>query len=405
MESSSFRFSFENLERNRLEYERLEEQRQRLEVETGQLDADAAQSESSERGIHQTRSDSTRLKGQTPRPPKALQAETNNKSGVPNATRDQNPYYEIPKFHNHDQFAVWLFDDPNIIPSDYDDFAVWQPEDSNIIHSSDTGAGSNAMIYNKELDEETVHHQAIILGPGKDSEIRIRGDERNTGTPICITLDTGPSTETRSIWPAILRAATKTEDPVCLPVFKTNGISDAWFPFPQQTLRRLISDPSSESRFLKLQRDHCFSNSWPDDITDKIYHLALEDGDETMDSNRILGEGAHGLVDEVTLSNRLVCVRKRIGRPRPLKSQRQFFDAFSRELNVMQQVDHHHCVRLLGSYTDFESVAILSLPIADMDLAAFLDLPSLSARQKDILYCGFGCLSCALNYLHQRKIR
>jgi hypothetical protein len=74
-------------------------------------------------------------------------------------------------------------------------------------------------------------------------------------------------------------------------------------------------------------------------------------------------------------------------------------------MNVMRQVSHQHCVRIVGSYTDYDSVAILSSPVADMDLAAFLDLAELSYEQVVILRRGIGCLCGAIAYLHGKNIR
>ncbi|KAH7083945.1 kinase-like domain-containing protein, partial [Paraphoma chrysanthemicola] len=70
----------------------------------------------------------------------------------------------------------------------------------------------------------------------------------------------------------------------------------------------------------------------------------------------------------------------------------------------MQQVDHQHCVKFIGSYTDVDHVNILSSPVADMDLAVFLD-QDLGIEAKKILYRGIGCLCNAINYLHQNNIR
>jgi serine/threonine protein kinase len=109
-------------------------------------------------------------------------------------------------------------------------------------------------------------------------------------------------------------------------------------------------------------------------------------------------------VDVTTSKGIIRYVRKRIGRPKQLKAQKAILTAFARELNVMRQVQHRHCVRFLGSYTDFDHVNILSFPVADMDLAMFLDLPITLERRK-ILYRGVGCLCNAIRYLHQNHIR
>ncbi|KAF2027428.1 kinase-like protein, partial [Setomelanomma holmii] len=84
--------------------------------------------------------------------------------------------------------------------------------------------------------------------------------------------------------------------------------------------------------------------------------------------------------------------------------QKRVMTAFAREINVMRQVEHQHCVNFLGSYTDFDHVNILSSPIADMDLATFLDRP-IGIEQRKLLYRGISCLCNALNYLHQNNIR
>ena len=78
--------------------------------------------------------------------------------------------------------------------------------------------------------------------------------------------------------------------------------------------------------------------------------------------------------------------------------------AFAREINVMRQVVHQHCVQSVGSYTDTDYVNILSNPIADMDLATLLDSPT-SLEERIVIFRGIGCLCNAINYLHQNKIR
>ncbi|KAF2646198.1 hypothetical protein P280DRAFT_388341, partial [Massarina eburnea CBS 473.64] len=52
-----------------------------------------------------------------------------------------------------------------------------------------------------------------------------------------------------------------------------------------------------------------------------------------------------------------------------------------------------------------ESVNILSSPVADMDLAMFLDLPQLSPRQDGFLRNSIGCLCSSLDYLYEKQIR
>lgn len=221
---------------------------------------------------------------------------------------------------------------------------------------------------------------------------------------VCLETEEGPKMTSDQKWDNILSTIGK-ED--ARAAFEANGVTSAWFPFPKQTLKRLLNDPKAEKEFTALQELR-FSSSWPDDGFPETIHLAIEDGDELFHSTKVLGEGAHGIVDEVTIATHpktTVCVRKRIGRPNPLRAQKHLFDSFSREVHVMRQVNHIHCVRILASYTDMDFVAILSSPVADMDLATFLDQDELSDGHIDILRRGMGCLCGALNYLHTKKIR
>ncbi|KAI4694356.1 hypothetical protein J4E81_006573 [Alternaria sp. BMP 2799] len=180
------------------------------------------------------------------------------------------------------------------------------------------------------------------------------------------------------------------------------GITDLWLPLSKQLLKRLLSDPRHVSEFLKLQDEHLsvVLAHWTQLVTgERIHeimfsHCEFEDDEEIFEENRLLGEGMVGLVEEVTVRSRephLICVRKKIARPKQLKAHQQIMAAFIREIGVMRQVDHRHCVRFLGSYTDNESVNILSSPVADMDLAAFLDKP-IGDREWAILYKGIDCL-------------
>ncbi|KAI4683763.1 uncharacterized protein J4E84_006601 [Alternaria hordeiaustralica] len=193
------------------------------------------------------------------------------------------------------------------------------------------------------------------------------------------------------------------------------GVTDLWLPLSKQLLKRSLSDPHHVSEFLRLQEGHLrsFLAFWTrsvsaDSIHDTLFnHCEFEDDEEVFEENRLLGEGMVGLVEEVTVRGReppLICVRKKIARPKQLKAHRQIMAAFIREIKVMRQVDHRHCVRFLGSYTDNESVNILSTPVADMDLATFLDKP-LGDREWAILYKGIDCLCNGLLYLHDNKIR
>jgi len=180
------------------------------------------------------------------------------------------------------------------------------------------------------------------------------------------------------------------------------GITDLWLPLSKQLLKRSLTDPNHVSEFLRLQDEHLrsFMASWTRFVSGDgipcilLNHCEFENDEEVFEENRLLGEGMVGLVEEVTVRSQerpSVCVRKKIARPKQLKAHQQIMAAFIREIKVMRQVDHRHCVRFLGSYTDNESVNILSAPVADMDLATFLDKP-IGDQEWAILYKGINCL-------------
>jgi hypothetical protein len=189
--------------------------------------------------------------------------------------------------------------------------------------------------------------------------------------------------------------------------FRDLGINDFWLPLPKQTIQYAIRDPSIEREFYRRQREHSIE-VWQNSDSKVVQHVFCEDGDDFMKSEKILGEGGFAIVDQVripTQATSVVCARKKIGRVRQFKAQKQLIEAFVRELGVMRLVNHHHCTQLVGSYTDYDYLAILSLPIADIDLAAYLDLEHLASEQLQVIRRGMGCLCGALAYLHERQIR
>ncbi|KAF1957809.1 hypothetical protein CC80DRAFT_592295 [Byssothecium circinans] len=195
---------------------------------------------------------------------------------------------------------------------------------------------------------------------------------------LCQKTDDGTITTSDSLWRIYMSGLGRDDAEVIL---KEHGITNAWFPFPKLTLRQLLDSRPDELNFDEWQQDLHQSSSWPDTDPSGYIHLSLEDADEIMETNRHFGHGAFGYVRPLTMKTQsapVVCIRKKVQRPKALKAQRQYFAALSREIHVMRQVSHSHCVQLLGSYTDYNFMGILLLPVADMDLAAFLDLPKLS---------------------------
>ncbi|CAH0027584.1 unnamed protein product [Clonostachys rhizophaga] len=87
---------------------------------------------------------------------------------------------------------------------------------------------------------------------------------------------------------------------------------------------------------------------------------------------------------------------------------RKILKLFQNELEVLQFVDHQHIVKVVGSYTDASVVGILMTPVADQDLAAFLEKklpPAGEADRRLRIRTFFGCIATAIDYLHNNKIK
>ncbi|KAI4244008.1 MAG: hypothetical protein L6R40_003219 [Gallowayella cf. fulva] len=79
---------------------------------------------------------------------------------------------------------------------------------------------------------------------------------------------------------------------------------------------------------------------------------------------------------------------------------------FEVEMTNLKRLSHEHLVKVVGSYTDQKSVALLMEPVAQMNLLTFLDQFN-PARGDDSpsLRSYFGCLANAVAYLHTQRIR
>ncbi|KAF2627388.1 hypothetical protein BU25DRAFT_62755 [Macroventuria anomochaeta] len=69
--------------------------------------------------------------------------------------------------------------------------------------------------------------------------------------------------------------------------------------------------------------------------------LCIENSGSLMRSQRALGEGEFGTVDEVFLPTKpepLICVRKRVAKPKQWNTHRRVMEAFIREVSVMAKL-------------------------------------------------------------------
>jgi len=78
---------------------------------------------------------------------------------------------------------------------------------------------------------------------------------------------------------------------------------------------------------------------------------------------------------------------------------------FENEIKTVKKLHHQHIVEIIGSYTDPCYAAIIMAPVADCDLFAYLKEATTSPDKKSFITTFFGCITTALQYLHQERIR
>ncbi|KAF2188986.1 kinase-like protein [Zopfia rhizophila CBS 207.26] len=185
--------------------------------------------------------------------------------------------------------------------------------------------------------------------------------------------------------------------------FTSCGCTDLWFPFPRHTLRRLLDQTSDQKEFLATQT-FVLDHEMP--ILLNGEHFAFADSDSMeLEVKGRLGRGGYGVVDHVRdPRTKKHYARKIMYRTAASERHHDLMENFKREIHGMWRVKHRHCVDLVATCTDLESVLLLSSPVADTDLAKFLD-SDLNLSQLATLRRAVGCISSALLYLHDNGIR
>ena len=187
--------------------------------------------------------------------------------------------------------------------------------------------------------------------------------------------------------------------------FIDSDITDVYFPFTKNTLPEALCDHSARLQFLELQ--HLVYNTKALELERQARHGHFSDPAE-VPFKRIgeLGKGGYGYVDRVvsTISHQEYA-RKLIPRGRTFKQNKQVLKEFTKELSNLKRLCHKHLVELVGSYTDKRFVALIMLPVADTNLQSFMERPDLDERTRSFLRPFFGCLTSALSYLHDNRIR
>lgn len=88
----------------------------------------------------------------------------------------------------------------------------------------------------------------------------------------------------------------------------------------------------------------------------------------------LLGSGGYGEVHAVRQQKTgQLYAMKTLTRPGVHRDHLRYYETFKRELHAMHRVRHHHCVELIASCTDMNSLMLICSPVADADLSSFLD--------------------------------
>ena len=199
----------------------------------------------------------------------------------------------------------------------------------------------------------------------------------------------------------LLRMTGSTE---AIEAFIADHLTDFSLPYTEQNLPNAVKGAQARARFLTLQnlvRTHAA------DLEEGASHMYFpQNANDYFQSLKELGEGGFGQVDHVwsRLSLRDFA-RKRIPRGRSFKSDKAAIANFEKELETLKLLSHRHLVRLIGSYTDPKFVGLIMDPVADMNLASYLNQGMDIRERQTCLRRFYGCLASAVLYLHGQKIR
>lgn len=166
-------------------------------------------------------------------------------------------------------------------------------------------------------------------------------------------------------------------------------------------------EPDACHQFLELQA-HVMSPALELEKLGESPHVLTESGDTFLENLGRLGKGGDAKVDKVRskITGKFYA-RKRMYRHKDFNKNKAIQDRFIHEVQILKKLDHHHLVTIVGSYSDAKSVAILMIPVADMDLKHYLrscHIPFQRAeRTRFRTY--YGCLAGAIAYLHENNIR
>jgi len=183
------------------------------------------------------------------------------------------------------------------------------------------------------------------------------------------------------------------------------GFTDHWLPVSSQQLPEFIS-PKAKHNFLKAQSMILSESTDLEDGEDGRHKSFLKDQPVPFKIVSILGSGSYSQVDKViSKTSNKEYARKLVRRGYAFRQTRGIMKSFSTELEIMKRLNHHHIIRIAGTYSDPNYLGFVMSPVADCNLAAYLSTEYNSDERKARLRTFFGCLITTLAYVHDARIR
>lgn len=203
------------------------------------------------------------------------------------------------------------------------------------------------------------------------------------------------------------------------------GFQDQWFPVEARSLPSFL-EPSVKAAVVEHQT--LILTKTLDLENGRHRHFAPNEA-LPFDILGRLGSGGYGQVDRVVSKisyNHYALKRIRRRAAFGNASSREAVQSFLNEMKIMRALDHRHVVRYIGSYTDKSYLGLVMSPVAETDLAVYLDqlcarlngtpdtrIPSpffmqgqmTAAEMSSNLRTYYGCLAAALSYLHDQNVR
>ncbi|OGM45876.1 hypothetical protein ABOM_006044 [Aspergillus bombycis] len=191
-----------------------------------------------------------------------------------------------------------------------------------------------------------------------------------------------------------------------LDYFVKAELTDFHIPFNEDTLPIFLREDGLRESFLQFQQYVLSSGAKGLDNHGGPHLSFAGNAQRYFYYKESLGRGGYGEVDAVTSRLSLQSyARKRVLRGGDTTTNKIGQASLIRELSYLKSLSHIHLVRYVSSYTDEKYIAFLMQPVADCDLEKLLKNLGRSGRGVECLRPFFGCLTGAIQYLHENKIR